>query len=423
MRAGIGMHEAREARIHTTSSPAKNWADAAKPARLQSAKVGVSPTLMAESSVRGGRTMAAVKTSAPSIRAPRLDPSARTVSAIFAQAYLMFGVKHGFDPQEMCAAAGVRPSDIADRESQIPYAWADALGRQLIERLPHLSVGIELGQFSSIDQLGYLGQALRNCGTPLEALSLLARSARLLDSAYRHATLVVQTSDRIEFHTPVLTPAEPAEWIEMGFVNIVKGLRTLGGVVAPREVRFAHDRDAALRARLAELFACPVHFHSTGNALVFDRAVMERTVAGADSAACAHFGAHVGKMLDRLEEPFITVVTRAIESLLGRDDSSQARVAKLLGLSTRSLRRTLRDHGESFAQLLAQARRSRAEVLLAGRTLAVYEVAFALGYDDVSAFTRAFRQWTGQSPREFREARAHSRAGGAALTRARSDSR
>lgn len=326
------------------------------------------------------------------------------MSALFAQSYLMFGVKNGIDPQELCAAAGVRPGDIADRESQIPYAWADALGRQLIERLPQLSVGIELGQFASIDQLGYLGQALRNCATPLEALQLLARSARLLDSAYRQATLVVHAADSVEFHAPVLS--ELPEWIEMGFVNMVKGLRTLSGAAGPREVRFAHGRDAALRARLAELFACPVHFHNAGNVLIFDRSVMEQAIAGADGQACAHFGAHVDKLLDRLEEPFVTVVTRAIESLLGRDDLSQARVAKLLGLSARSLRRALRDHGASFAQLLGQARRARAEALLAGRTMAVYEVAFALGYDDVSAFTRAFRQWTGITPRDFREARA-----------------
>jgi AraC-like DNA-binding protein len=336
---------------------------------------------------------------------PRPGAERRTVSAIFAQGYLMFGVKHGLDPQQLCAAAGIRPSDVVDRESQIPYAWADALIRLLIDRLPQLSVGIELGQFASIDQLGYLGQALRNCQTPLDALKLLARSARLLDSAYRQTTLVTESADEVEFCTPVLVPSDAPESIEMGFVNIVKGLRALSGAAGPRAVRFAHDRDAALRLRLAELFACPVHFRCAGNALVFERAAMELPVAGADGQARVHFGAHVAKQLDQLDEPFVTLVVRAIESLLGRDDLAQARVAKLLGLSTRSLRRTLREHGASYQQLLVQARQSRAEGLLADRALAIYEVAFALGYDDVSAFARAFRQWTGVSPREYREAR------------------
>jgi AraC-like DNA-binding protein len=334
------------------------------------------------------------------------DGARRTVSALFAQGYLMFGVKHGLDLQQMCAAAGIRPSDVADRESQIPYAWAAALARLLIERLPHLSVGIELGQFASIEQLGYLGQALRNCQTPLDALKLLARSARLLDSAYRQTTLVVESAERIEFRTPVLVPHDPPEAIEMGFINIVKGLRALSSTPGPCEVRFAHDRAAALRARFAELFACPVHFNCADNALVFERVTMEQPVADADGQARVHFGAHLAKMLDQLDEPFVTLVVRAIESLLGRDDLSQVQVAKLLGLSTRSLRRTLREHGATYQQLLTQARLSRAEALLADRALAVYEVAFALGYDDVSAFTRAFRQWTGVSPREYREARA-----------------
>jgi AraC-like DNA-binding protein len=341
------------------------------------------------------------------------------VSALFAQGYLIFSVMHGFDPQQLCAAAGIRPSDVADRDSQIPHAWADALLRQLIERLPQLAVGIELGHFSSLDQLGYLGHALRHCRTPLEALKLLARSARLLDSAYRSGTLVVEAPHRVEFHTPVLVPNEQREAIEMGFVNIVKGLRTLTGAVGPREVRFAHDRDAALRRRFSELFACPVYFQCSGNTLVFERSIMEQPLAGADDAARIHFAAYVGKQLEQLEEPLVTMVTRAIESLLGYDDPTQARVAKLLGRSARSLRRALRDQGTSYQHLLGQARQERAEALLANRALAVYEVAFALGYDDVSAFTRAFRQRTGVSPRAFRDARTHDAGGRAPSSRAR----
>jgi AraC-like DNA-binding protein len=336
----------------------------------------------------------------PSLRA---DRSGRTVSALFAQAYLMFGVKHGFDPQEMCGAAGIRPLDVADRDSHVPYAWVNALGTQLLERLPHLALGIELGQFLSFEQLGYLGQAMRNCRTPLEGLKLVARSARLFDSAFRKGTSVIESAASVEFHAPLLRE-DPPEVIELVFVNMVKSLRTIDAQAAPLEVRFLHDREAALRRRFGELFACPVHFDCAASVLVFDREYMERPMADADPEACAHFGAHVAKLLEGLDEPFVTLVTRAIESLLGREEPSQARVAKLLGVSTRSLRRALREHGAGYQELLAATRRARAESLLASRTLAIYEVAFALSYDDVSTFARAFRQWTGLSPRAFREA-------------------
>jgi AraC-like DNA-binding protein len=325
------------------------------------------------------------------------------VSALFAQAYLMFGVKHGLDPQEMCAAAGVRPLDIADRESLVPYAWVNGLGGQLLERLPHLALGIELGQFVSISlEPTFVGQAVRNCRTSLEGLKLLARTVRLFDSGYRVGTSVIESATSVEFHGPTLRE-DPPEVTEMCFVNLVTRGRASDPRLGPREVRFAHGREAALRSRFGELFACPVRFDCSANVLVFDRELLERPIAGADPEAGVHFGAHVDKLLNGLEEPFITLVTRAIESLLGRDEPSQSRVSKLLGVSTRSLRRALHDHDTSYHELLASTRRARAESMLANRTLAIYEVAFALSYDDVSTFARAFRQWTGLSPREFRE--------------------
>lgn len=334
----------------------------------------------------------------------RADKSGRTVSALFAQAYLMFGVKHGFDPQEMCAAAGIRPLDIVDRESQVPYEWVNALGRQLIERLPHLALGIELGQFISISfDHTYVGQAMLNCRTSLEGIKLLARSMRLFDSGYRRGTSVIELASSIEFHAPILRE-DPHEVIEMCFVSMFTRARMHDARFALCEVRFAHDREPALRRRFGELLGCPVHFDCAANVLAIERELVERPIAGADPEAGAHFGAHVAKLLDGLDEPFVTLVTRAIESLLGRDEPSQDRVAKLLGVSTRSLRRALHDHGASYKELLAATRRARAESLLANRTIAIYEVALALSYDDVSTFARAFRQWTGLSPRDFREA-------------------
>ena len=79
-------------------------------------------------------------------------------------------------------------------------------------------------------------------------------------------------------------------------------------------------------------------------------------------------------------------------------------VAKALGVSARTLQRQLRDERTSFAAVLAQLRQELAPSLLRDGRLAVSEVAFLLGYEDPSAFRRAFRRWFGRSPRAFRSA-------------------
>jgi AraC-like DNA-binding protein len=77
-------------------------------------------------------------------------------------------------------------------------------------------------------------------------------------------------------------------------------------------------------------------------------------------------------------------------------------VAARLGLSGRSLQRRLAEEGTSFKEVLDSFRRGIARRLLSERDVAVYEVAYLLGYSDPSAFHRAFRRWHGESPRRFR---------------------
>src|SRR5262245_20347220 len=79
-------------------------------------------------------------------------------------------------------------------------------------------------------------------------------------------------------------------------------------------------------------------------------------------------------------------------------------VGRVLGMSPRTLQRRLREEGTTFSGVLTQLRHDLARPLLGDGQLAVAEVAFLLGYEDPSAFHRAFRRWSGRSPRALRRA-------------------
>jgi AraC-like DNA-binding protein len=97
-------------------------------------------------------------------------------------------------------------------------------------------------------------------------------------------------------------------------------------------------------------------------------------------------------------------VRRTLWSELSERTPSLEGVARSLGVSARTLQRQLRQEGVSFAQLLAELRREMAPSLLQDGQYGVSEVAFLLGYEDPSAFRRAFQRWFGRSPRSFRSA-------------------
>jgi AraC-like DNA-binding protein len=77
-------------------------------------------------------------------------------------------------------------------------------------------------------------------------------------------------------------------------------------------------------------------------------------------------------------------------------------------LSTRTLSRKLREEGVAFTELLEETRAALAKSYLAERDLPVSEIAWLLGYREISSFNHAFKRWTGTTPRQFRLAPASS---------------
>jgi AraC-like DNA-binding protein len=130
--------------------------------------------------------------------------------------------------------------------------------------------------------------------------------------------------------------------------------------------------------------------------------VMRRQSLHANVHAAPHFARQVGSLLDRQHHPLQVEVSRQIKEHLARRDLTQATVAGLLGMSARTLQRQLRSLGVSYQQLLADERQAAAKRLLSDRSLTIYQVAHELGYEEVSAFYRAFRLWTGLSPSAYR---------------------
>jgi AraC-like DNA-binding protein len=102
-----------------------------------------------------------------------------------------------------------------------------------------------------------------------------------------------------------------------------------------------------------------------------------------------------------------TKVENAISSLLPHGRVLVEDVARSLGMSERTLARKLSDEGLNFTEILQQLRRGLAVRYLDDRKLHVSKIAWLLGFHEVSAFTHAFKRWTGKTPREMRTAGAY----------------
>jgi AraC-like DNA-binding protein len=150
-----------------------------------------------------------------------------------------------------------------------------------------------------------------------------------------------------------------------------------------------------------------VRFDQPRDRLIFDRAYLDLPLLTADPGAARAMREQCERQLQALSQAS-TLAARVLAGLFAADGSvySARQLARQLGMSERTLKRRLAEQNTSYTELLDAARRTRALELL-GAGLSVEEISARLGYSDAANFTRAFRRWTGQSPRVARrEARA-----------------
>jgi AraC-like DNA-binding protein len=192
----------------------------------------------------------------------------------------------------------------------------------------------------------------------------------------------------------------------LGTVTLLHDL--MGG--APQEpialeVTFQHPPapESAL-SELKELLACPVRFNAEATRLTLRGSILDCPLRAPNPGLFDYLGRHAAELQRRVQSA-ATVSARVRELVAAHvreGEPAQASVARRLGMSERTLQRRLNDEGVAFATLVEEVRAELARLYLGDPKLAVFEVAFLLGYSEPSAFNRAFRRWTGMSPSQFR---------------------
>jgi AraC-like DNA-binding protein len=180
--------------------------------------------------------------------------------------------------------------------------------------------------------------------------------------------------------------------------------RLVGARFEAIEVRL---RDAADPHPLfARVFGAPVRFAADEDAIVLPAALLAAPLAGADTSLQPALERHLEQALAARASPpsFVEQAAACLRAELGRAGArpTARTLAKALHISSRTLQRRLEETGTSFRGLLDDALRELALAHLERPDTSVTEVAFLLGFSDLSAFSRAFRRWTGVAPGDHR---------------------
>ena len=297
---------------------------------------------------------------------------------------------------EALCGMGVDPGDPGP-DAIISGERADRLLDEAAARLGDPALGLTLAQRLPIGALGLLDYALCTSATLRDALQRVARhygvvtqrvTLRLVDEGPRF-TLVFERAPGL---------GHSRHWLELSVAILAARVRqTVGRAVAFRRVSFAHEAPPQTSAHDA-LFGCRVEFASDRDRLGFDSSLLDASLRTASASLASLLDVKLRELQPAEPDVFLERARRAVVALMDERDVQLDSLASRLHLSRRTLQRELGRRASSHKALVDDVRRERALVLL-GQALTVTEAAERLGYSEASAFFRAYRRWTGTSPR------------------------
>src|SRR5437588_6608245 len=277
-----------------------------------------------------------------------------------------------------------------------------ALYRGIAEASNDPAFGLKLGNEDRVERYDPIKIAGLSARSFRDAVERLARYKQL--TCPEEIRLVESTNEcAIQFVWLLAHEKEPALLVDVCFAWIVSmAQRGIGRPISPKRVEF--QRASVHREIYEAHFHCQVRFKAKQNALVFSKADMELPFVTHNADLLANVATMLEAELRKqtAQKSFSEQVKGILKQLIAGQRPGIQDLATELHLSTRTLQRRLTDEGTTFQSLLDDARRELARHYLLHSTRELNETAYLLGYEDANSFFRAFHNWEGTSPGQWR---------------------
>ena len=336
-----------------------------------------------------------------------------TIAAGYPKALLDFAASRGADRLTLTARSHIHPDELLNPDNRIPLANYLAMLEAGIELCNDPALALRFGEavtLADISIVGLMGQLAENSEDGHRQLNRYGRLAldeddgdsNLMDIVREGGDVWVRSTSRIYADNPLLT--------ESAFARTICGVRAM---LASRPdfasrpflkaIRFTH-KEPDYRAEYDRIFGVPLVFESSMNAMLIDGAFMQMKQPRPNPYLSQLLTAHAEELLENLERSKST--RGRVESLLipvlHTGQANMDMIARELAVSRQTLFRKLKAEGVTFETVLDELRRKLALHYLNKEKASVHETAYLVGFSDPGAFSRAFKRWTGSSPRGSR---------------------
>jgi AraC-like DNA-binding protein len=311
----------------------------------------------------------------------------------------------GANPAEVLGEVGLNLELFEDPDNRISYLARGRLLAHCAARTDCPHFGLLVGQQAGLHSFGLIGLLARSAP---DAETALRKLLRYFHVQARGATTVLNVTADLAILSYLSYQPRAVATDQVGDASMAIAFNMLrelcGADWRPAEIWFAH-REPQDVGPYRRFFRAPVRFGAEQYAVVFSASWLTRALPGLDPALLRLLQAQVDKLDRQFAGDFAEQVRSVLRHTLVHDDSSADRVAALFSMHRRTLNRRLSALGVSFLHLVDEVSFAIASELLAESSMEIAEVAGLLDYANASAFTRAFRRWSGTTPAQWRAAK------------------
>ncbi len=310
----------------------------------------------------------------------------------------------GVDVPALHQQAGINAADYHGSNERIPWQLIDRVWELAVEHTGNPCLGLEVVEDLNPAVYRALGIAL-----------ICSSSLRDFFQRFERFFAVISTLEVVEFRAE----QDHAALIDHAIVDYspstigchsdafaaftLKFARMVYPDFVPVKVRLAWTPPKNQQARYEKLFGCPLEYGCKDSALLVSLDELDTPLVGANPDLAVQNDQLALTVLDKLSELDLpTKVYAQLIHFLPTGQCSRERVARSLAMSESAFQKKLKSAGTSYQEVLDKTRKELAQHHLE-QQVSVDEVAYLLGFTDTSNFIRAFRRWTGTTPRVYRE--------------------
>ena len=313
-------------------------------------------------------------------------------------------IERGIDLALLEEQSGISLEELENPDGRICISKLNTLWEIAQNHTQNPAIGLIVGEQVDPNRFSVVTQASFQCKTILQGLQKYVRFFSIVNQAASLTLIEEGDLATLEFRFESPEFYSISEMERMTSSALARCGYLLRKKIIPKHMAFQHAEPPYAKEYEA-VFSAPVSFDQPTTSIVFDRKLLDATIKQSNPYLLNVLNDYAEKLLKKLSVKNNTQaqVRKFIKDHLEDNDALDVKLAaKSLNMSRHTLYRKLKKEGVSFQSLAEDVRETEAKRYLEKNNVSISEVAYLLGFSELSAFSRAFKRWTGVSPAQFR---------------------